>query len=718
MKGKDQNPLTVKLPGELAKKTEKLFVYVVDNQGNLIEKAAFREGNAQLISEAAALHGKAKIYIAPAIPPEVSRKPVTERMLKKMNAYQPYTRVSADKSINLDHLPEFRPGIFKRCNITGTVTKTFRIDGIDKVKPLCKVKVHICEIDPVYFIMPHIPDIHIIDIRDKILDVIIHEKIPVFPDPPIPDPIGPVSRLMKNAATKVQIRQQQEMKLLSLPVPPDPLVSGLSSYSIQTVRQTLHDHYKFLIPYFCLFPHHWPFLYHCDEIATVTTDCNGRYEYHYIYFPTGDQPDIYVWVEADINGTMKTIYKPGKPCGTYWNYHCGTDINIRIPDSVEGLRPCECEPLPGQAVWMKRVNDGISIRNIQQLNGASGHIGNAIGLTNDGTGRFVSPFGLSFPFVVQFSSGLPSAGVTHYRWRYRQLTDANLSPVAAGYTAFEGYIAKRYTFERINAEGDTVFYTDTFKLGPFNSPNGAIFRIPHVEASVDVPAEPTAEWDQDTYSVYIPSTDFNNGLYEFLFELLDNNGNVVPCDKDIFVVDKKIGEVASPPDAPTVTAYGKPENYLFLNGFDQAIGFKFVLRVDNQVCFADIKDALVDGAPTQSVCGFGQYNDKLTSLVTLRFEASHPQNFATYAFSVVKGNGNSAGNTNTSDYVTETNNGYSLSGDTYSKNLGVAEMLGECDKAAFAENLGVYALHTNGNRRVWEYDRYDVAAFAIEPVGS
>jgi hypothetical protein len=148
---------------------------------------------------------------------------------------------------------------------------------------------------------------------------------------------------------------------------------------------------------------------------------------------------------------------------------------------------------------------------------------------------------------------------------------------------------------------------------------------------------------------------------------------------------------------------------------NQAIGFRFVMRIDNQACYAEIFNALVDGAPTQTECGFGAYNNKTTSQVTLHFEASHPQDFATYGFSVVKGNGNSAGPTNTSGFVTVANDGYAISGDEFSKNVGVAQMLGVCDQAAFAENLNVYATHTNGSRRLNEYDRSDVAAFAIEP---
>lgn len=65
--------------------------------------------------------------------------------------------------------------------------------------------------------------------------------------------------------------------------------------------------------------------------------------------------------------------------------------------------------------------------------------------------------------------------------------------------------------------------------------------------------------------------------------------------------------------------------------------------------------------------------------------------------------------------VTQAHDGYPVTNDVYTKNVGVAAMIGVCDKAAFAENLYIRATHTNGNRRLEECDRSATAAFAIEP---
>lgn len=711
MKSKNLNPVVIQVPKDLVPQSNGLVAWVVDKQGNLIEKQPIKGGQAKLATESGVLRGQAKIYIAPEMPEAMRTRKVNERMLQRAGAYQPAIKLRNGNIIDLLRIPDITVLPFRFCTIAGVVTKNFTIDGVSQVLPVCNLRVHICEVDRIEIILPRIPDWEIIDIRDKILDVIVHEKFPPFPIPdPIPDPIGPVS-LQRTMAASSPISNRLEAQMQT--APKDELIRGLANNSAGNVRQLLIDNFRALLPYLCLFPRRWPFLYRCDEIATVQTDCYGRFEHLYFYLNSGDQPDIYIWIEANINGSWETVYQPSKACGTYWNYHCGTDINISLNDAR--VQPCECAPLPGQVVWMKRVNTGISIRNIQQNTAGSAHIANAIGLTQNDQGHFVSPFGNAFPFVVQFGSGLPSAGVTHYRWKYRQIKNANLGNVTDTDHPFEGAIYKAYTYERINSDGDTVFYTGSFKLGPEPSPNGNIFRIPHAEASVDIPAEPTAEWNQDTYSVNVDSMGLNDGLYEFTFELLDGNGNAVALDKDIFVVDKKLGEASNSPDAPTITAFGRPENYLLLNGANKAVGFRFVMRIDNDHCNAAISDALVDGNPTENLCGFGQYNNKAGSKVTLGFMASQPQNFATYSFSVVKGNGHPAGPTNTGGYVTQAHDGYSVTNNVFTKNVDVAAMLGICDKAAFAENLYVRATHTNGNRRLEEYDRSATAAFAIEP---
>lgn len=706
-------PVTVQVSKELAAQANGLIVWVYDKAGKLLEKQVIKNGAAKLKIDNRSLAAKGKLYITPEIPELPKRKAPRERFLIQAGAYQPSLKFREDGILDLIVIPDLDKFRFRICNITGTVSKNFILDGVARMLPVCDLRIHICEVDPFWFVLPKIPDLDIFDIRDRLIDII-DGPWPPIPDPvgPVIDPIGPIGPIRPRPINtrlnhNVQLRTLNSDQLMAQKL--------LMSNSADTLRSNLINHYQLFLPFLCLFPKRWPFLYHCDEIAVVQSDCNGRFNHRYFYLESGDQPDIYIWIEANINGSWETVYRPPIACATRWDYACGTDINIVVRD--ERLRPCECDSMPGQVVWMKRVGDGRSIRGIQQGNGPSAHLGNAIGLTDAfRVGEFTSPFGNLFPFVVQFGSGFPSAQVKNYRWKYRQLRTANLSPILAGPQLFEGEIRKPYTYERVNSDGDTVFYTSSLKLGPEPSPQGSVFRIPHSEASVDVPAEPTAEWNQDTYSVNVNSLSLNDGLYEFIFELLDNNGNVVPLDKDVFVVDKKAGELSNPPDAPTVSAFGRPENYVLLNAANQAIGFRFVMRIDNDACYADIHNALVDGSATGSECGFGQYANRNTSQVTLMFEASHPQNFAAYDFSLTKGNSNNVATADATGYVTQASNGYSVGSNVFSKAISVNEILGSCPtEAAYAETLYLYATHTNGNRRLYEYDRQDTGAFAIKP---
>lgn len=703
--------VTVQVAKEIAAQANGLVIWVYDKTGKMLEKQIIKNGSAKLKIDSRSLVAKAKLYITPEIPELPKRRVPRERFLIQAGAYQPSLKLTEAGVLDIATIPNLDKFRFRICNITGTVSKNFTLDGVAKIMPVCDVRIHICEVDPFWFILPKIPDPDILDIRDRLLDAIA-TKWPPIPDPvgPVIDPIGPVVgpgiRPIGLPPVNKQIAAVDNDRMTAQKL--------LMTYSVDALRSNLINNYRLFLPYLCLFPKRWPFLYHCEEIAVVQSDCNGRFNYRHVYLESGDQPDIYIWIEANINGSWETVYRPPVACSTRWDYACGSDINITVND--DRLRPCECDAMPGQVVWVKRVGDGRSIRGIQQLSGGSVHLADAIGLTDAyRTGEFTSPFGNVFPFVVQFGSGFPSSTVKYYRWKYRQLLSANLSPLSADAQTFEGAIAKPYTYERVNSDGDTLFYTGSYAIGPVFGPQGAMFKIPHSEASVDIPAEPTAEWNQDTYSVNVNSLSLNDGLYEFTLELLDNNGNVVPQDKDVFVVDKKLGELSNPPDAPTITAYGRPEPYVVLNAANQAVGFRFVMRIDNDACHADIHNALVDGHATETVCGFGQYADKNTSKVTLEFEASQPQRFGHYYFSVVKGNGNYAGPTNTSGYLSQANFGYSVVGNIYSKAVDAKDMLGACNKAAFAENLTVQATHTNGSRRLDEYDRYDVAAFAIEP---
>ncbi len=717
--------------------------FLLDSQGKLIEQAPLSSGEAKLKTMAEALGAKSRLFIGNALPKEIAGRPVTASLLTRSGAKEIPFHLSADNKIIVSKIPPILHFPFDWCTIKGSVTKSFTIDNQVEVLPVCHARVHICEVDPIIWWWPKLPDYILSDLINRLREVV---RIPIpipNPDPgpirvKIP-PINPAAWLpgIGNPVPNIPVfsksmnirpammtsgMRNTSINLNSLPPLPENVKSGILSPSLSVAQNTIINNISLFHPYICWWPVFWPWLYKCDEIAVVETDCLGKFDYNYLYFSNSDKPDIYVWVEVNINGEWVTVYKPSIPCGTDWDYVCGTDINLRLTDSR--IKPCSCDPLPGSIIWIKNVNTATSIRSIQQNTLASGNQTNAIGLKPiyyGGMEYNISPFGSQFPFVVEFGSGFPNSTVSHYRWKYRRIKDAFLNDVTDSFHYLEGEIGKPYRYEL----PDGNFATKNYRLGADYNGTVPKYKIPHVNATDDVP-EPTALWyELDTYSIYVNSPNFSNGLYEFVFELTDNAGNVVNVPAETYVVTRKAGD--PPPMDPhevTIKADGLAENYLIKSG-TQASAFRFFMRIDNQKCYANVIDALVGTGTTDTECGFG-YFDEVNHKATLRYFGGHPQNFGYYSFTVTKGNSNPVTVANAAQLASIPDNGYSKSSvmdadhgfaieDFYQKQFDVNELLGTCPQAAFAEYIYLWATHTDGTNRLQGYDASDIAAIAIAP---
>jgi hypothetical protein len=219
----------------------------------------------------------------------------------------------------------------------------------------------------------------------------------------------------------------------------------------------------------------------------------------------------------------------------------------------------------------------------------------------------------------------------------------------------------------------------------------------------------TIQWTSpDFWSASLDSNGLADGTWRFDLELLNNNGGnfqVVPVPKQVFQVSdyNNSGNSVNAPDA-----------YLNLSGAN-AVNLKVLARIDNAHCEADIQDAniTINGATEYSgSCGFLHYTD-LNQQVHISFIATHPRNFARFSFGVVKGNNTQNPGINQDGYVISDAGSYILSGGVFSRNVPVSDLLGSCPQAAFAENLYVSSLATNGTRRLHEYDDSDTNAFAL-----
>jgi hypothetical protein len=116
------------------------------------------------------------------------------------------------------------------------------------------------------------------------------------------------------------------------------------------------------------------------------------------------------------------------------------------------------------------------------------------------------------------------------------------------------------------------------------------------------------------------------------------------------------------------------------------------------------------GKFADTTCGLLHYGVKDASPVSMPFTASHPNNFATFNFVLVKGANQLALPP------------FPILGDPVTAAPGlspvletVQNLLGTCTIAAFAEDLYVFASANNGWGRQSQYDASQLIAYVLAP---
>jgi len=657
----------------------------------------------------------------------------------KAGAYQ-VTQNITNGVINISQIPAsiLRPWVFGSCLISGNITNTITVDGKQQTSPVCHARVHLVEVEielpilKVPILIKQIPDWVINEIAQKIISL--KQNLPVV-TPPIPTPpggVGPISGAQKINFPLRQLgltgTQEEALKLHALPTLPDNVMKVFASKSTAQIKQAITDNHALLYPYICLWPVYWPWFYNTDEDNIVYTDCNGHFELWENTIIEDGPLNIYTWVEAmDVNGNWITVYRPPLPCNTRWNYACGSAININLQNV--NIPPCHCGAtnVANESVWVKRVGDGTSIRNNMALiPNAPSQFSDARGLANNVIGSgFISPFTYAFPIWVLF--GNPGTA-THYRWKYRQAAIPNgtgLTDIASGYTYQDGPLSKTYQF----FGADLHWHSAEFKLNEIVG-GKTLYKIPHPDAKDDVGVG-NYYLTLDTASVAINASGMADGLYEYVLELYDNAGNVVSnLPSSVFQLDAV--NPANSDFADSILT--SPAHYDYITGTPGHVNaLRFLIRVDNNVTSCGISDAMVQNAngtsaTTDTQCGFAKYqsqpvpgdpNGKKQAVpgdkMLMRFYAHQPHSFGEFVFNVYKGNAGVV--FSGSGQVPEPSHTVVIGGNpvAYQYNPDLATLLGSCDKAAFSENLYVYAYHTNGSTRIQAYDSSGVAAFAVEP---
>jgi hypothetical protein len=455
---------------------------------------------------------------------------------------------------------------------------------------VCDAVVHICEVDRLLFILPHLPDDIIWRLRDELIDVLRQPpRIPprkFFPDPPIlrrpplpdPPPIFPIRNFdagdMANFRPELSsmINPVDLVGLNPQPLPPRELTreaalrlnpqelvsgsgklsalnlelrigspifsqlsaeaqSGLLSESLTVVKDALAANTKLILPYICLWPWFWPYLCTCDELAVVTTDEHGRFDTEIWYHCFGDKPDLYFWVEYFIDGVLETVYHPTICCNTYWNYACGSEVTVRVTDARVPV--CDHTPdLEGLQVVIAAIGNGVSMSEIQ-------HAGAGVGLTTA-----QQPFAGTLELRMDMSRGnLIDIGVTHYRWSFRRVENGDGNAVVDAWHPMTHQVDRFY---KVMVPDPTVIggfkpHYPAEKMGPDNAfPGSYLFKIRPVNPPVGAIEWTTLNEHVDlawahfeTDKLFEPGTEATPnptpaaGKYELKLELFKSDGTLV-----------------------------------------------------------------------------------------------------------------------------------------------------------------------------------------------
>lgn len=717
-----------------------LTAYVFDVRGELIERADISNGKVELTLPQGEL-GRMRVFVAPA-DETLDTKKATPALMERLRAYEPVLQTGESLLDRID-IPsvilDFWPFCF--CWARGRIVR--HSDN----RAVCNARVHICEVDRIPLWLLRLPDPDIFRLRNDLLEALYNPPIPrpgPGPDPaPLIQRARSTLRFADDRVSRVSLNPQplppgelvalnpqplppsERVTLNPQPLPPREAIavapelhSRLRSTSSPIVRNALVEHWKLLLPWFCYWPHWW-WLFRCDEVTVITTDAHGRFETSIFYPCGGDHPDLYFWVEYDFGSGFETIYHPRIGCNTYWDYVCGSEVTIRITDPrVPG---CEDEPdLPGSQVVVLSIGREVAVREVQ----TSG----AEGLTNAN-----EPFGGTLEPRVDFSRTelIDVKKIPYYRWSYRRLSGPDgvtttVDPASVPINAWSVMTRDVYRHYKIG----TSYPSDLMGPLPTSGPNAApapnLFRIRPLlppagnewvvlNENIDLA---TAYFDTGSLagtpvapvSESMWTGDLAAGRYELKLELFDSVGNLVNWTSA--GIDLRITDTDAPFGTGTVTTSPAASYNRVLSGND-TMGFRMVVRVDNNRCSAEILP--VGGTVTPDpICGFHNYNLP-SDVAALSFIARHPNNFANYSFVTTRGPGPSIADASTSGIAGEAGtSGFSeISDFSYSKNVVISSLLGPCSNAAYSERLEVTAMATDGYATLSGYNADDNAAFAL-----
>lgn len=132
------------------------------------------------------------------------------------------------------------------------------------------------------------------------------------------------------------------------------------------------------------------------------------------------------------------------------------------------------------------------------------------------------------------------------------------------------------------------------------------------------------------------------------------------------------------------------------------------IRIDNNYCTATVSPPEVHSHTADAQCGLLHYGTKNADLVSMPFTVGHPNGFATFSFTLIKGV-NAVALPATPPTSGPVSTAVSPITDS------ITNLMGTCDVAGFGEWVYVAATATNGWGRQSQYDAEAAVAFVLAP---
>ena len=685
----------------------KLMAYAFSSGGQLVDSAPIDEkGNAALKLAVGSDPQEIKVMVGPAQRAGDEKQTVRIADLHRQGAEEQVLRVDqrSERAVaRFEIFPEiwhcWLRGLYF---VRGEVVK--RLGTTDL--PIVGATVEIYEVDPIWIILPRLPDYVIEDIRRIIIDPIgpIEERFPrpIPPRPPI-DVLRPLT-LELAPATHADHRHVEAAALpatatMNMSALPSSLQFAAHNASTFQLRQELTLN-PAIMRYLLCFIH--PQFVTKQLVATVHTNRCGEFRALASQGCSSDTPDLYFVVKQHVFPLLPliTIYGPTPvACYTYWNYVSGSDVTIVVTHPLAiASPPCPDHVIPNLGVVVEAIGNielsaiyGTSNTDPAPLPAA------LLGLTHDG-----QPWGGTLRLRLDFDPALRDHGIRYYRVGYRKgttglFTDLDL-PIRRIYRTF----------------GTVPPVETTILLGP--QPVGTTAHLYEIPPAL--PPVPDSTWAikdlfEDTIHAKfatalvapgIPHASAgpdNAGMYQLRVDMFDASGNAV----DLVATGVQFY-------VPTV---GDPTAAAGL-GLIDGNSFVMALHVDNNPCFAQIDTPVdQDGDPAGTECGVIDYardalGNKLGT-VAMRYTAAHRNGFARYTFRLYRG-----ANERTLPGLPVVGAAVSLV--PFTNVQMVAALLDTCAVAGFSENLYVNGLATDGLSGDLGYDASAVFAFALAPEGT